>query len=135
MRSSSAPSAGARQLPLREPARAVGLRVLAIVAGAVAVSPVALARLPLWYDYINGEEVQLSAIPGWNLAFDNGLGWAFGLLHLHELGEFDDLALPLKVLAVAIPLALVATVILGGACPGARAAPCWSWRRSASPCS
>ena len=100
--------------PLGGPARAVGIRVLAIVAGAVVVSPVALARLPRWYDYINGEEVQLSAIPGWNLAFDNGLAWAFGLLHLHELGEFDDLALPLKVLAVAIPLALAAIVVLGG---------------------
>lgn len=94
---------------------ALGGRAVLLVVGVVVLAPVALLRAALLFSGVFSNMIAkyLEDLPSRSLTLENTGAWAFGLLHIYELPQFDLLSKPEIAFFVILPI-LLSLVILWG---------------------
>jgi hypothetical protein len=96
----------------RRQARDLLARGALLVAGALILAPIAVERTYHYLTDVSDAVAPILGVPRYLTPEDFG-SWLFGVQHLYELQRFDSIALPLKALAVLLPIALAAIALLG----------------------
>lgn len=90
---------------------AMGLRIGGVIGVAATLAPYALVRDAAYLWWLTSYSTVGGAVR--HLTPENVGAWAFGVLHLYQLGNFPLLSAPKVAIAVFLPLALAAIVALG----------------------
>ncbi len=103
---------------------ALGGRAVLLTVGVVALAPVAIQRAAVYFFslFSNAIAPALENLPPRSITLENGGAWAFGILHIYELPQFDLLSKPETAFFVILPILLSVVVLWGILGKGAQGA-------------
>lgn len=98
---------------------ALGRRMALLAVGVLLVSFDGIVRAAMYLATIRSNSLDLEGLPDRSLTIETVGAWAFGLLHLYELPQFDLLSGPQTILAIGLPVLLSLLIFWGALKKGA----------------